>query len=264
LEIKGKIAVVTGASRGIGAATAQALAAAGAHVILLARSARELDQVTETIRTAGGKANWLEVDLSDLAQTEQAFGKLIAQHGCPDILVNNAGLGRWLFTEETPGLEAETMVRLPYLAAFHATRLVLPGMLARRSGQIVHVNSPASVMVWGGAASYASARWALRGFAEALKVDLHRTGVGVSHVVLGEVESNYWEANPGARARLPKIAQLIPKITTEQAARYILKAIRSERRELTAPFMLWLFRRMLWLMPGVVKWVVRSTSYQRS
>ncbi len=254
---------MTGASRGIGAACAQALAQAGAHVILLARSVHELEQVTAQICAAGGKANWYAVDLSDLLKTEQVFAEIVQKHGCPDVLVNNAGLGRWLFTEETPGAEAEMMIRLPYLAAFHATRLVLPAMLKRGSGHVVNVNSPASVMVWGGAAAYASSRWALRGFSEALKIDLHRTGVGISHVVLGEVESNYWEANPGARLRLPRIAKLIPRMSTAQAARQILKAIRSERKELTAPAMLWLFRRLLWLTPGITKWLVRTTSFRR-
>lgn len=264
MEIRGKIAVVTGASRGIGAATARALAAAGAHVVLLARSGGELEALATDIQKAGGKADWLAADLGDLAATETVVADLLARHGVPDILVNNAGLGRWLFTEETPGEEAEQMTRLPYLAAFHMTRLLLPGMLARRSGHIVNVNSPASVLAWGGAAAYASARWALRGFSESLKVDLRGSGVGISHVVLGEVASNYWEANPGARERLPRIARLIPRLSTERAAGYILKAVRSERRELTAPAMLWIFRRMLWLMPGVVKWLVRITSHKRT
>ncbi len=263
MEIKGKLAVVTGASRGIGAATARALAAAGAHVVLLARSALELEQLTEEIRAAGGKANWFDVDLSDLVRIEATYALIEREIGIPDILVNNAGLGRWLFTEETPGLEAEMMVKLPYLAAFHMTRLVLPGMLKRKSGHVVNVNSPASVMVWGGAAAYASSRWALRGFSEALKIDLHGTGIGISHVVLGEVESNYWEANPGARQRLPRIAKLIPRLSTEQAARQILRAIKTNRRELTAPFMLWFFRRMLWLTPGITKWLVAMTSFRR-
>jgi short-subunit dehydrogenase len=264
LDIKGKLVVVTGASRGIGAATARLLAAGGAHVILLARSAPELDQLAAEIAAAGGKATGYAVDLGDLQQTEAVCAQIMAQHGCPDVVVNNAGLGRWLFLEETPGPEAEMMAKLPYLAALHVTRLVLPGMLKRGSGHVVMVNSPASVMVWGGAAVYASSRWALRGLAEALKVDLRGTGVGISHVVLGEVTSNYWEANPGAQARLPRIAKLIPRLSTEQAGRYILKAIRSERRELTAPFMLWLFRRMLWVMPGVVKGLVRATSFRRA
>lgn len=240
-----------------------ALGAAGAHVVLVARSLKELEEVAGRISSVGGKATAHSVDLGDLQATEAGFAKILEAHPQIDILVNNAGLGRWLFTEETPGEEAEQMARLPYLAAFHATRILLPQMLARREGRIVNVNSPASVLVWGGSAAYASARWALRGFSEALKVDLHGSGVGVSHVVLGEVDSAYWEANPGARARLPKIARMIPVLSTERAARYILKAIRGNRSELTAPFMLWLFRRMLWMMPWMVKWVVRVTSYRR-
>ena len=258
------MALVTGASRGIGAATAQALAVAGAHVILLARSAPELEQLVAAIVAHGGKANWLEVDLSDLAATEIVFVKVLQDFGCPDILVNNAGMGRWLFTEETPGEEAELMIKLPYLAAFHATRLLLPAMRKRGSGHIVNVNSPASVMPWGGAAAYASSRWALRGFSETLKIELHGSGIGISHVVLGEVESQYWDANPGARERLPKIASLIPVMSTGLAATKILMAIRSGRKELTAPTMLWLFRRSLWLMPGLVKWLVRKTSFRKA
>lgn len=264
MEINGKIAIVTGASRGIGAATAKAFAAKGAQVLLLARSNTELEALAAEIPRSGGQAEVYAVDLSDIQQIEACFNQLFAKHGRVDILVNNAGLGRWLFTEETPGEEAEMIIKLPFLAAFHMTRLVLPDMLKRKAGHIVNVNSPASVLVWGGAAAYASSRWALRGFSEALKIDLHGTGVGISNVVLGEVESNYWQANPGARERIPAIAKMIPRLTTEKAAHYILKAIRSERKELTAPFMLWLFRRMLWLTPGITKWVVRVTSFRRA
>ena len=233
-------------------------------MLLLARSADELEKLADTIQNGGGKATCFAVDLSDLSQIETTCQAILRQFPKIDILVNNAGLGRWLFTEETPGAEAEMMAKLPYMAAFHMTRLILPGMLERKSGHIVNVNSPASVLVWGGASAYAASRWALRGFSEALKVDLHGTGVGISHLVLGEVESNYWQANPGAKERLPKIAKMIPRLSTEQAARYVLRAIRTERRELTAPFMLWLFRRMLWLAPAITKWAVRTTSFRRN
>lgn len=232
-------------------------------MLLLARSGDELERVVSEIRQAGGQAHGYAVDLSDLGGLEAAFTEISQLHPPIDILVNNAGLGRWLFTEETPAAEAEMMQRLPFMAAFHVTRLALPSMIQRKCGHIVNVNSPASVLVWGGAAAYAASRWALRGFSEALKVDLRGTGVGISHVVLGEVDSNYWQANPGAKDRLPGIARMIPTLSTEAAARYILKAIRSGRKELTAPFMLWLFRRMLWMMPTLTKAVVRATSYSR-
>jgi uncharacterized protein len=263
LEIQGKVALVTGASRGIGAAAAQALAKAGAHVILLARSEKELQEVVDGIRKQGGKADWYSVDLGDRLQIEAACARILVEHPVIDVLVNNAGLGRWLFTEETPGEEAEMMLRLPFLAAFHMTRLLLPSMLARRSGFIVNVNSPVSVLVWGGAAGYASSRWALRGFTESLKVDLRGTGVKVCHLILGEVSSNYFEANPGSRERLPSISKMIPRLDTTTAGNYVVKAIRRGRKEMTVPFMLWFFRWNIWFMPWMVKWAVRRTGYQR-
>lgn len=264
MEIKGKLALVTGASRGIGAATAMKLAEAGANLILVARSERELAGIAEKIEEFGTKVSWWSADLSDLDSIESFVKEVLDEFDAPDIIINNAGLGRWLFAEETPGSEAEMMTKLPFQAAFHITRLFLPKMLERKSGHIVNVNSPASVLAWGGASAYISSRWALRGFSESLKIDLNGTGVGISHVVLGEVESNYWEANPGARERLPSIGKLIPKISPSQAAVHILNAIRRNKKEYTRPIMLWIFRRLLWFSPGLVKWLVAKTSFTRT
>ena len=263
MEVKGKLVLITGASRGIGAATAKLMHEKGAKLILVARSEPELKALSDEMGKNGGETHWRSVDLSDLKALEKFAADVLENIGVPDILINNAGLGRWLFTEETPAEEAEMMTRLPYQAAFHLCRLFLPAMLKRKSGHIVNVNSPASVMPWGGATAYAASRWALRGFSESLKIDLRNTGVGISHIILGEVESSYWDANPGARARLPKIASLIPKTSTEKAGKYILKAIRTEKKEMTRPAMLWIFRRLLWLTPWLTKWLIATSSYKR-
>jgi short-subunit dehydrogenase len=86
--------------------------------------------------------------------------------GEPDILINNAGAGRWLAVMETSPEEARNMMELPCLAAFHVTRALLPAMVARRSGHIVNVTSPASFIAWPNAAGYIAARHALKGFSE--------------------------------------------------------------------------------------------------
>lgn len=264
MELRGKIVVISGASRGIGAASALALAKEGAHVVLLARSQGELDAVVAKVGEAGGKATAFAVDLADLGALVAICAQVRQTVGEPDVLVNNAGVGRWLFTEETPHAEASTMFKLPFEAAFHLTREFLPGMLQRRSGHIVNVNSPASVLVWPGAAAYASARWGLRGFSEALKQDLQGTGVGVTHIVFGRVSSNYFEANPGALERLPGVDRWLPVITPEKCGKQIVRAVRTQKREITYPFMLGVFRVLHWLMPGMVKWVVRTTGHRRS
>ncbi len=96
------------------------------------------------------------------------------------------------------------MIELPYLAAFAVTRACLPAMLARGSGQILNVTSTASNMVWPNAAAYIAARRTLKGFSDALRLEVALRGLFVSLVVLGPVESSYWEHNPGSRGRVPK------------------------------------------------------------
>lgn len=262
MQLSGKLALVTGASRGIGAATAKALAQKGSKVILVARTAEALDKVAKEISENGGEAHVFAANLADHNEIVRVAAEIRDQLGTPDILVNNAGLGRWLFVHETPHEEVEMMIRLPYLAAFQITREFLGEMIARGAGHIVNVNSPAALMPWGGATGYVASRWALRGMAESLKTDLRGTGVNISHVVLGEVSSNYWEANPGARKRLPAVAKVIPTMSTEQAAQCIITAIRRNRKEFTRPVILLIFRWFLWLTPWLVRWVMRSGSYR--
>lgn len=150
------------------------------------------------------------------------------------------------------------MIALPYLAAFRVTRAFLPGMLAKRAGMILNVNSPVAIMAWSGATGYAASRWALRGFTQALRADLKGTGVLVSQVVLGETDSNYFDANPGARARLPAISKLLPILQPDQAAKHIFRAIRRDKKEYTAPFLLSFTRVLLAVFPGIVKAIVRA------
>lgn len=258
MEIKGKIAVVTGASRGIGAATARVLAQGGAEVVLVARSQVELAALANEIREAGGVAHVFPADLVDGIQTAELTKNILEKVGVPSLLVNNAGAGRWLFVEETPHGEEDMMIALPYLAAFRMARGLLPAMLKQRQGMILNVNSPASILPWSGATGYSSARWALRGFSESLRADLQGTGLVVSEVVLGEVGSSYFEANPGAHERLPKISKLLPVLSPEQAARQIVKAVRTDKRRFIAPFLLRLTVFFSRITPGLVRWIVQQ------
>ena len=140
------------------------------------------------------------------------------------------------------------MIELPYLAAFAVTRAFLPGMLARGSGQIVNVTSPASYMAWPNAAAYIAARQALKGFTDALRLETAGSGVTVSLVVLGPVESAYWAHNPGSRERAPKG---VAPLQVAQAAETIVAAIARPRRTIVRP---WFFRALFAaeaLVPGV-------------
>lgn len=259
-SIQGKLVLVTGASRGIGAATARLMAAKGARVILVARTLKDLEEQAAAIKESGGEAHVYSADLSQHEEVGALVAKVSAELGIPDILVNNAGLGRWLFVHETPPAEAEMMAKLPYLAAFWLTGGFLEGMLQRGSGRIINVNSPASVLPWGGATAYTSSRWAIRGFSESLKIDLRGSGLSVCHCVFGEVSSNYFIDNPGSHERLPKIAKVLPVSTPETVAKWLLLAATSRKKEMTKPFLLWVFRFFLGITPGLVKGLVRATS----
>jgi NAD(P)-dependent dehydrogenase (short-subunit alcohol dehydrogenase family) len=144
MKIAGMTALVTGASSGIGAATAQALAGWGAHVLLLARDRERLAAVALAIRTQGGRADVYPVDLSDPNAVAAVAKAVLKDTGAPDILVNNAGAGRWLSVLETSPDELQQMMALPSFAAFNLAREPLPAMKQRRSGRIVNVTSVAS------------------------------------------------------------------------------------------------------------------------
>ena len=263
MQINGSLILITGASSGIGAATAKAAARVGARVVLVARTQAALGAVAAEIRAAGGQAWAYAADLSDPAQVARAAVSVAREAGLPDIIVNSAGAGRWLFIEETSAAEAQEMMAAPYFTAFFTTRAFLPAMLARGSGQIVVINSPAARAAWPGATGYTAARWALRGFTEALRADLRGTGLSVTSVVPGKVLSPYFDHNPGVLQRSPGLARLIPDLTTEQAAEGVLWATAHNRSEHVMPAMLRVFYGLHWLAPWLMEGLLVRTGWRR-
>jgi len=230
-----RIALVTGASSGIGEATAKRYAASGAQVALLARNAERLDAVAAAIRRDGGSAMPFVADLSDATAVAEVSARIARDLGTPDILINNAGAGRWLPLIETSAAEASAMIALPYLAAFNLTRAFLPEMLKRRSGKIAFVTSPAAFLAWPNASGYIAARRAVAGLADALRSEAKGSGVTVTLVVLGTVDSPYWQHNPGSREHLPAGNALTPTLTTQEAAEAIFAGVDSGARMVVKP-----------------------------
>lgn len=263
MKIKDKIMLITGASSGIGAATAKLAAQQGAHVILIARSQDRLEQLAEEIRYAGGAANVHAADLTDPQAVAKMANTISAEIGVPDILFNNAGAGRWLYTDETRMDEAETMMAAPYLSAFYVTRAFLPAMLKRNSGLIINMSSIAGFMAWPGATAYTAARWAMRGFNEGLRADLHRTSIRAMLTAFAKVESEFWSHNPGSEAKLPGAQKMIPVLACEQAARAILFGIRWNLPVVYAPLMMWVVLTLNYLFPQITRWLLYSTGSKR-
>ena len=234
-----KLVLITGASSGIGEATAKRYGAGGAHVLLLARNAGRLSGVAEAIRGSGGSATPYPVDLSDEAAIAETAARISRDLGTPDILINNAGAGRWLPFVDTTAEEARAMIEVPYLASFNLTRAFLPAMLARRSGSIAFITSPASYLAWPRASAYIAARRAVAGLAETLQSELKGTGLVVTLIVLGTVETPFWVHNPGSRENMPKSnPRLVPVLTPDEAASAIVEGIAAKRQLVVRPALL--------------------------
>ena len=263
MTIAGKLVLVTGASSGIGAATAKAMARAGGRVVLLARRQEALDRVASEIRSAGAHAWTYAVDLTDADMVATVARRITEDLATPDIVVNNAGAGRWLFVDETTPAEAVQMMAVPYFAAFNVTRAFLAEMLTRNSGHFVFVSSVGSRFVWPGATAYLAARWAVRGFSEALRADLHGTGIRVTLYESGTVTTPYWERNPASRERVPRLGKLVRDVTAEEAAEAIVEGVERNKRLVVIPFMMKLTYWQHAVFPGLVQWLMTRTGYRR-
>jgi uncharacterized protein len=259
--IQGKLALVTGASSGIGAEIAKALGRRGARLILVARGREGLERTAAEISQADGEPRVMPADLADVAEVERLGAEVLVDPGTPDLLINNAGAGRWRTVDETDAGEAEAAIALPYLAAYELTRALVPAMIARGSGHILNMTSAAGYITIPGATAYGVARWAMRAFSYQLGEDLRGTGVGVSLLAPSEVDSPYFDHNPGSRERIPKIARLIGTMSEAEVAAAAIRAIESEKRELLVP---WRARAMIRLTPEpILRAVVTRTGWKR-
>jgi short-subunit dehydrogenase len=264
MKLNSTIALITGASSGVGAATAKALAKRGARVALLARTESALKTVAAEIAASGGEARVYPVDLTDVTRVERTIDRIKFEMGEVDVVVNSAGAGRWLFTEETSPAEAVDMMAVPYFAAFNVTRFCLPDMLKRRRGHIVNINSPVVFSAWPGAAGYIAARYALLGFTNALRFDLRGAGVNVTSIVPGKVaDSEYFQRNPGAEERIPAIGKIIPTVTSAQVAEATVRGVEQNEREVVLPFMLKVFFAVNYFFPRLMEELLAATGWQR-
>jgi short-subunit dehydrogenase len=218
-----KAVIVTGASRGIGAAVVRAVAAKGAPVGLIARSRDELDQLLAEV---GGRGAVATADVADPAALARAIDAIEAELGPTDVLVANAGIGAYGRFAEIEADELERVVKVNVLGTLCAIRAVLPGMMDRRSGHIVVLGSIAGRIGSPFEAVYSASKFAGVGLAEALVVEAEPFGVGVSIVNPGPVATDFGEArgHPYDR-RWPK------PLKPETVAAAVVGAIEGNRRE---------------------------------
>lgn len=259
-----QLAVVTGASSGIGAATARILVASGWTVVLVARREPRLRELAARLDAFGaGRCVVESLDAADPDAVAAMAACVRSRLGAPGAIVNSAGAGVWRWPEDTPPSEMERLLDAPYRSAYHVTSAFLPDLLTQRGGVIVHVGSPASVVPWPGATGYTIARWALRGYHEALLQDLHGTGVRSCHVMFSTVTSEYFTTNADSYPHAPAVGRWIPAITPLEAAEVVVRTLHGPRDEVLHPRVLRAMRVGERLVPGVARTVVRATGRQR-
>lgn len=224
LSLDGRVALVTGGSRGIGEATARLLAAAGATVALCSRSLPEGEAVAGSIRAAGGRALALAADLRDLAATEGLPGRVVENLGRLDALVNNAGAFVRKDAASTTAMEWQETLQVHVIAAARLIAAAVPH-LERAGGAIVNVASAHALLATPGRAAYAAAKAALAHLTRVTAVELAGRGIRVNAVAPGLVDTAMAQgvlADPAARARALGAIPLGRPGQPEDVARAIL------------------------------------------
>jgi len=202
-RFEGRIALVTGASRGIGAAIARRLGAEGATVLAAARSAEGLDRVVSEIVAGAGRAEAVTIDISDPASIESAVKESLASHGQIDVLVNNAGITEDNLVLRMSRESWDRVLATNLTGAFLLTQAVVKSMVRRRYGRIVNVTSIVGLMGNAGQANYAAAKAGLVGLTKSVARELGSRNVTCNAVAPGFIETAMTDRMPDeARAAL--------------------------------------------------------------
>jgi short-subunit dehydrogenase len=229
MEFRGKTAIVTGASSGIGRATARELARLGATVIAVARREARLQELVSECRGDSPESSYLAGDLSEKAFAREVVTTTASRHGGVDILINNAAIPFRKSIYEVTSEEVEDALEINFLSGVRTTLAAIPHMLNAGGGTIVNVSSFASKVVPSYETVYAATKSALNGFSEGLWNDLAGSNIHVCLVHPGPIDTEIWD-----KGEQPAGYQgvLYPP---EMVARGIIEAIEKRRHEVVLP-----------------------------
>lgn len=226
-KLADQVAIVTGASSGIGEATALALAEAGAKVVIAARRADRLETLAQRIRQQGGTALAIAADVSDETQVISLVNQTQAEYGRVDILINNAGV---MLLGPIDGANTEDwrrMVNINVLGLMYATHAALPLMKAQGAGHIVNLSSVAGRVANAGSGVYNATKWAVGAFSEALRKEVYQHHIRVTIIEPGLVATELPQhiTHPEAKEQAKAFYGSVKNLDSEDIAAAILYAV---------------------------------------
>ena len=246
--LAGKVALVTGASSGIGWARAKHHASEGCKLGLVARREAPLADLASQIRAAGGTAAFATADVSDRVQVEAAVASLRLQLGLIDLAFANAGVGMSTLLDPVNVADVEAMIRVNVLGVVYLFAAVLPEMLARKTGHLVGVSSLAGYRALPGESAYCASKAAVNAYLDGLRMHLRGTGVGVTTACPGFVKTPMTAMNT---FHMPQLLE------ADEAARRIVRAVRRGRKVYNFPWRLGVLTKVSrWLPDRVMVWLM--------
>lgn len=232
-SLKGKKALITGGGKGIGRALAVALAQEGVDIALLGRNAGSLEAVAKEISGTGVKAAYATADVSDIQAVNEAVTLLTKELGEPDILINNAGIAAFGGFMELEPAQWEQIIRVNLLGVYYVTRAVLPGMIARKTGDIINISSTAGQRGAPLTSAYSASKFGLLGLTESLMLEVRKHNIRVSALTPSTIATdmakdlNLTDGNPD------KVLQ------PEDLAEFVVAQLKLNRRVLVKSAGLW-------------------------
>ncbi len=257
-RLNSKVIIVTGASSGIGAATARRLAQDGMRLTLAARRLDRLEQVAADVQSLGGEALVVQTDVRQHADIVRMVEATLDRWGCIDVLFNNAGVVRDRFLVKVDPEDIRDEIHINLTGVIESAQAVLPTMLSQKSGHIVNITSLMALIALPRATIYSATRFGVLGFSDSLRRELRGSGIKVSVFCPGYTPT---ELTPGLKAvaegrqDAPHIRGLLPiSYVADQAARLIYHP----RRRVILPRS-WRFLAMLaYFLPGLMDRVAES------
>jgi short-subunit dehydrogenase len=252
MDIKGKVVIVTGASSGIGEATAREFGREGAKVVLAARRVDRLQSLAGEIEAMDTEAFVVQADLSKLEDIQKLVEQTLEKFGRIDVLVNNAGFGRldWLENLD-PVKDIQAQIDVNVMGVIQTTRQVLPVMIKQRSGSIVNMCSMAGLVGTPTYTIYAASKHAVHGFSEALRREVKPWGIDVSLVYPGGVVTEFGQ-HAGIKRKTKATTPKFMLLTAEQVGRAVVKLVRRPRRMWIIPWLWSVTAFMNKFIPGFV------------